>query len=305
MTPRGEGPRGGRGSQAGRGGGARGADDALPPLGLLRLRFHACEGEPRALGRLLRALAADRRPGARVLAALVERRLTDHRRERRRVAALFALRRALFRDGARAVAGVDEVGMGPLAGPVVACAVVLPERVHLPGLDDSKRLVSAERERLAAAIRASAVSVGVAEVWPEEIDRRNIYRAGLEAMRRAVAALAVAPDHVLVDARTIPDLAVAQTALVGGDARDGSIAAASIVAKVHRDALMLQLDAEYPGYGFAQHKGYATASHLRILRRRGPSPIHRRSFTPVSQPDLFAALSDAEAEAALFPGPRA
>jgi ribonuclease HII len=279
------------GARGGEGAGGAAGDpqgDALP-LALLRLRLEACGEDARALGRLLRLLAADPRTGARSLAAVAARRLEAERRERRRVAALFARRRALLRAGARAVAGVDEVGMGPLAGPVVAAAVVLPARVRLAGLDDSKRLPAPERERLAAEIRACALAVAVAELWPDEIDRRNIYRAGLEAMRQAVAALAVAPDHVLVDARTIPDLGVPQTPLVGGDARDGSIAAASIVAKVHRDALMLRLDAEYPGYGFAQHKGYATASHLAALRRRGPSPVHRRSFTPVSQPGLFDA----------------
>jgi ribonuclease HII len=185
------------------------------------------------------------------------------------------------------VAGVDEVGMGPLAGPIVAAAVVLRERVALPGLDDSKRVLRADRERLAGEIRGQALAVGVAEVWPDEIARRNVYRAGLEAMRRAVLALGVAPDHVLVDARTIPGIEAPQTPLVGGDARDGSIAAASIVAKVHRDAIMVQLDREFPGYGFALHKGYATASHLAALRERGPCPVHRRSFAPVSQPTLF------------------
>ena len=283
--------------------GSIGGRDEPLPLVLLRLRLRACDDSPRALARLARALGADPRAGARALAELAERRIEAARRERRRLAALFALRRALLRAGARAVAGVDEAGMGPLAGPVVAAAVVLPARVHLPGLDDSKRLPAPERERLAAAIHASALAVAVAELWPDEIDRRNIYRAGLEAMRRAVAALAVAPDHVLVDARTIPDLAVPQTPLVGGDALDGSIAAASIVAKVHRDALMRRLDAEYPGYGFAQHKGYATASHLAALRSRGPSPVHRRSFVPVSQPGLFD--GDADRAGALPLGPTA
>lgn len=282
-------------------GGAPGGPGDRLPLVLLRLRLRACDDSPRLLARLARALAADPREGARALAGLAERRLDEARRERRRLAALFARRRALLRAGAQAVAGVDEVGMGPLAGPVVAAAVVLPARVHLRGLDDSKRLAAPVRERLAEAIHASALAVAVAELWPDEIDRRNIYRAGLEAMRRAVAALAVAPDHVLVDARTIPDIAMPQTPLVGGDALDGSIAAASIVAKVHRDALMRRLDAEYPGYGFAQHKGYATASHLAALRRRGPCPVHRRSFAPVSQLGLF----DAGAASAPAPGPRA
>jgi ribonuclease HII len=256
-------------------------------LGALREHLRRAAG-PAELARLLRALGADPRAGARPLAASCLRRLAAARRERERLARLFALRRRLERRGARLVAGVDEVGVGPLAGPVVAAAVVLPARVDLPGLDDSKRLTGLRREALAARIREVAVALAVAEVAPAEVDRINVYRAGLLAMRRAVLALSVAPDHVLVDARTIPELAVPQTALVHGDSRDGSIAAASILAKVHRDALMRRLDRLYPGYGFAAHKGYATAEHLRALRRNGPSPVHRRSFAPVSQLALFA-----------------
>jgi ribonuclease HII len=256
------------------------------PLEALRRRAREVR-DGRARARLLRALRADARAGALALAARLERERREARREARRLGALFALRRRLWSEGRRLVAGVDEVGMGPLAGPVVAAAVVLPERVALPGLDDSKRLAPEVRARLAAEIREQALALALAEVWPEEIDRRNIYRAGLEAMRRAVLALPLAPDHVLVDARTIPDIAPSQTPLVGGDARDGSIAAASVVAKVHRDAIMIRLDGEFPGYGFAEHKGYATASHLAALRLRGPCPAHRRSFAPVSQLVLF------------------
>jgi len=181
------------------------------------------------------------------------------------------------------VAGVDEVGMGPLAGPVVAAAVVLPRRPELPGLDDSKRLAASVRERLAEAIRRHALGVGVAEVWPPLIDRLNVYRAGLLAMTRAVRALPEAPDFVLVDARTLPDLALPQRALVRGDARDASIAAASIVAKVHRDAIMRRLDRRFPAYGFCRHMGYPTPEHLDALHRVGPSPVHRRSFAPVAR----------------------
>jgi ribonuclease HII len=253
-----------------------------PPLERLAAQARAAQ-DPRELARVLRALGDDPRAGAAALAERVARRLAAARVERARVARLFALRRRLCRAGARRVAGVDEVGMGPLAGPVVAAAVVLPDRVELPGLDDSKQLAPAQRERLAAAIRAQAEALAIGEVWPEELDRLNVYRAGLEAMRRAVAALAPAPDHLLVDARTVPGTACAQTALVRGDARDGSIAAASIVAKVHRDAIMRRLDAEHPGYGFARHMGYATRDHLDALRRLGPCPMHRRSFTPCAQ----------------------
>jgi len=205
------------------------------------------------------------------------------RRERRRLAGLFALRARLLRAGARIVAGVDEVGVGPLAGPLVACAVILPERVELPGLDDSKRLSPQARERLAVKIREQALALGLGFLTPQEVDAFNVHRASLEAMRRAVLQLAMMPDHVLVDARTIPGITPPQTALVHGDAVDGSIAAASIVAKVHRDAFMVQLHERFPGYGFAGHKGYPTREHLAALRRLGPSPMHRRSFAPVAE----------------------
>ncbi len=257
-----------------------------PPLAALLARARAAQ-DARAITALLRALRADERSGAAAIAASLERRLAEARRERARVRRLFALRRELVRDGALHVAGVDEVGVGPLAGPVVAAAVILPLRVDLPGLDDSKVVLRAVRVRLDGAIRAQAVAIGIGEVWPRELDRLNVYRAALEAMRRAVAALGTPPDHVLVDARTIPGVAAPQTSLVRGDARDGSIAAASIVAKVHRDAIMARLEDEHPGYGFARHMGYATREHLRALRRLGPSPMHRRSFTPCSQLPLF------------------
>lgn len=250
-----------------------------PALADLAARARSA-ADARQIAALLRLLRRDERVGAAVLAGTLARRLAALRAERDRVERLLALRAALVRRGATYVAGVDEVGVGPLAGPVVAAAVILPARVALPGLDDSKRVARADRERLAAAIRAQAVAVAVAEVWPPELDRLNVYHAALEAMRRAVVSLAIAPDHVLVDARTIPRIAMPQTALVRGDARDGSIAAASIVAKVHRDALMQRLDHEYPGYGFAQHMGYPTPAHLRALAVLGPSRVHRRSFAP-------------------------
>jgi ribonuclease HII len=256
------------------------------PLADLHARLRDARG-PADWRRMHKELRDDPRAGARRVAEQCARLLEEHRRERRRVSRLFALRRALQREGSRHVAGVDEVGMGPLAGPVVAAAVILPDRVDLPGLNDSKRLDRQRRESLAEAVHAQALALYVAEVAVEDIERLNIYRAGLEAMRRAVLGLALAPDHVLVDARTIPGLASPQTALPGGDGRDGSVAAASIVAKVHRDALMRELDARHPGYGFARHKGYATRDHLRALRELGPSPVHRRTFTPVAQGQLF------------------
>jgi len=168
--------------------------------------------------------------------------------------------------------------MGPLAGPVVAAAVMLPRSPLVPGLDDSKVLSRLARERIDAEVRAIAIAIGIGVATVAEIDEVNIYHAGLLAMRRAVVNLAPAPGHVFVDARTIPDLAIPQTAFVRGDARVYSIAAASVVAKVHRDRLMAALEATHPGYGFDGHAGYATAEHREAIRRLGPCSAHRRSF---------------------------
>ena len=191
------------------------------------------------------------------------------------------LERLLWRVGIRHVAGVDEVGMGPLAGPVVAAAIVLPVETHIDGVADSKVLPAAVRELLAAEIRRRALAVGIAVVEPEEIDRVNIYQAGLLAMRRAVEALGAPADALLVDARRVPGVACPQEAVAGGDSSVAAIAAASIVAKVHRDARMAELDQRHPGYGFARHAGYGTREHLQALAMLGPSPVHRRSFEPV------------------------
>jgi ribonuclease HII len=255
------------------------------PLAALRTRAQDAAGDADATAwsGLVRALRRDPRAGARALARALERRRELVRREEARVAALYARCDALRAAGMRLVAGVDEVGMGPLAGPVVAAAVVLSPAPRLPGLDDSKRKDARERSLLDAAIRASAVAISIAAVEPDEIDRVNIYQAGLLAMRRAVHGLEIAPDHVLVDGRSIPGLAAAQTALANGDALEAPIAAASIVAKVHRDALMVALAERYPGYGFERHKGYTTADHVAALERLGPCPIHRRSFARVAE----------------------
>ncbi len=192
--------------------------------------------------------------------------------------ALLARERALWESGSRRVAGVDEAGVGPLAGPVVAAAVVFRPGRFVEGVRDSKALSPARRERLAAEIRARSLAFAFGVVEPEEIDRWNIYRASLEAMRRAVEALAVRPDHVLVDARTIPSIAIPQEGIVRGDAICHAIAAASILAKVFRDAAMVELDERFPGYGFRRHKGYPTAAHREAIRRMGPCPVHRKSF---------------------------
>ena len=207
--------------------------------------------------------------------------------EAKRVAQLWRHERALWKAGVTLIAGVDEVGMGPLAGPVVAAAVILPPNCDLPGIDDSKKIPASKRASLAELIKTKALAWALGHCTAREIDTINIYAAGKLAMQRAVAALVQAqdtsaPQHLLVDAHVVPGTALRQTAIVHGDAESASIAAASIIAKVARDAHMQKLEAKYPGYQLGQHMGYATAFHLQALARLGPSPIHRRSFSPVA-----------------------
>jgi ribonuclease HII len=214
-------------------------------------------------------------------------------KERRRLQRLHTYERQAWEAGARFLCGVDEVGRGPLAGPVVACAVVIQEPLYLEGLNDSKVLPAVRREALCDAIRAQAVAYALGWATPGEIDRSNILTASKLAMGRALSSLAVTPDHVLVDAVHIPQCACPQEPIVDGDAKSAAIAAASIIAKVFRDRWMDQCDAVYPGYGFAQHKGYATAEHLAALARLGPSPIHRRTYAPVQAPSFDFLLDGA------------
>ncbi|WP_018085609.1 ribonuclease HII [Desulfurispora thermophila] len=190
----------------------------------------------------------------------------------------------LWQCGLEYIAGVDEAGRGPLAGPVVAAAVILPPGYRLPGLKDSKQLTSRQRQALAAAIQQQALAWNVALATVGEIDQLNILQASLLAMRRAVQGLKIAPQHVLVDGRfTVPGLDLPQTAIVRGDALSACIAAASVLAKVYRDDLMQALHQLYPQYGFDRHKGYPTAAHRAALNRHGPSPVHRRTFRGVCQ----------------------
>ncbi len=190
--------------------------------------------------------------------------------------------RRLWKTGIEAVAGVDEAGVGPMAGPVVAAAVIFSPETFIKGVHDSKQLTPEQREELFIPIRERAIAVGIGMASVLEIDRLNIYWATMQASKRALEALALAPRHVLVDGRLIPGLELPQTRIVGGDRKSFCIAAASIIAKVTRDRMMVAYDAEYPGYGFAQHKGYCTNDHMALLRELGPSPIHRRSFWPVA-----------------------
>lgn len=191
---------------------------------------------------------------------------------------LYDMEAALHREGIALVCGVDEAGRGPLAGPVCAGAVILPEGCELPGLDDSKKLTEKKREALFSQIQESAIASAVAFATVEEIEEMNILSAALLAMNRAIAGLSVAPGFALVDGNTVRDIAIPARAVVGGDGKCACIAAASILAKVTRDRLMVQMAEKYPEYGFEKHKGYGTKAHYAALGQYGPSPIHRMSF---------------------------
>jgi ribonuclease HII len=233
---------------------------------------------------LLEALDTDTRQGAQQLAKRIRERYRSNRSEGQRLHTMLRFEIDLWAQGYSLVAGVDEAGMAPLAGPVVAGAVILPQNYKLRGLNDSKKILDAEtREEMAAQIKRDAVcwAFGFAEV--EEIDRINIYHAGLLAMRRAFEGLSSLPDFVLVDARKIPHCPTPQRGIIRGDALSASIAAASIIAKTTRDAHMMEMDRMYAGYGFASHKGYPTPEHCRALKELGALPIHRRSFGRVRE----------------------
>lgn len=248
---------------------------------------------------LISALERDPRKGVRQIAEIIRKRISINRREEQRLDRLLQYERELWSKGVRFIAGIDEAGMAPLAGPVVAAAVILPQNYRLSGLNDSKKISSArKRNEMAAQIKQDAVAWAAAKAEVEEIDRLNIYRAGLLAMRRAAEKLPEKPEFVLVDARNIHDLTCPQRAIVRGDALSASIAAASIIAKTTRDAHMKEMDRKYPGYGFASHKGYPTLKHMRALKEKGVLPIHRKSFAPVR-----AALGIDPAQVGLFPHP--
>lgn len=196
--------------------------------------------------------------------------------------ASFRYENKLWKEGKRFIAGVDEVGRGPLAGPIVAAAVVFPQKVKIKGLADSKTLTAKSREKLYSEIKRKALAIGIATLSHRCIDRLNIGRANLLVMKRAIEKLPLMPDYLLIDGERIKiDLPVTQRGILRGDGRSASIAAASIIAKVTRDQMMLRYHKKYPEYGFDSHKGYGTKMHLLKLSKCGPCPIHRRSFSPV------------------------
>lgn len=273
---------------------ARGLDE----LSIDAIRRRYADGAKPVSAQILAKLARDPRQGARTLYATLKKRYEREREERLRLDAMRHFELVLWKSGVCDIAGVDEVGVGPLAGPVVAAAVMFPPQTEIAGVDDSKKLDPPTRTSLALEIRAKASGIGVGTASVEEIDRINIYHAALLAMRRAVEALPRKPQHVLVDARTVPGVDVPQNMFNKGDGINFSIAAASIIAKTERDRMMEALDAEYPGYGFAVHKGYGTPEHRDALLRLGPSSIHRMSFPVIHElqgefSSLFYALKSA------------
>jgi ribonuclease HII len=196
------------------------------------------------------------------------------------------LERAARKLGAVLIAGLDEVGRGPMFGPVVAAAVILPQGFRLQGLNDSKLLTEKQRNDFDPVIRLNAVAWAIAPVDAETIDRINIHQASLLAMRRAVEQLSLSPDFLLIDGRNTIDWPCPQQAVIRGDRTSLSIAAASVLAKVHRDRLLVELDRQFPGYGLASHKGYCCPQHIAALARLGPTPLHRKSYRPVAQTAL-------------------
>ncbi len=259
--------------------------ESLHPRNLRHLRVSELhtrlESLPAVDLALLRALARDSRRSVRTLAARLRARQARIAREAARLEALFTVEREHRALGHTIIAGVDEAGVAPLAGPVVAAAVVLPPEARLPRLNDSKQVTAEIRAILYEEITRVAIAVSIGQASVEEIDQLNVLQATRRAHKRAIEGLPLRPHLVLIDGRFAAEAPVVQLAIIDGDATCASIAAASIVAKVTRDRLMDQLAARYPGYGFMRNKGYGTRAHLDAIRRLGITPVHRRSFFPV------------------------
>ncbi len=238
----------------------------------------------KALELVRQSLAADTRSGAKKLILKFEKKAIQAQKEQKKLEALWRYETEAALKGFKAVAGVDEAGRGPLAGPVVAAAVILPPGGALKGVDDSKKLTAVKRDELFLLIQKTAVSFGVGQASVQEIDEINIYRASQLAMKRAIEALGVKPDFLLTDAMPLPALSsIPQKPLIHGDALSSSIAAASILAKVTRDRMMEEMHTQYPEYGFDGHKGYGTEIHVAALKEYGACPEHRLTFGPVME----------------------
>ena len=258
--------------------------DALLALPLTELRKRIAAEEVPVTPGLIQALKKDGRTSAQALASRLVKLQEDEKAETQRLERLLKYDKELFKQGLTLIAGVDEAGVAPLAGPVVAGAVILPQGYTLRGLDDSKKILNEKkREALAEIIKKDAIAWASGWASEDEVDSLNIYHASLLAMRRAVEGLSVSPEFCLVDARTIPGTKIPQRGIIHGDALSLSIAAASVIAKTSRDGHMNEMDKKYPGYGFARHKGYPTPEHQKALKNLGAVAIHRRSFALVKE----------------------
>ena len=235
---------------------------------------------------LFEELIADGRAGVQAAISKRKRELQKQVEEDLRLEKMLAYEKELYAQGIQLIAGVDEVGRGPLAGPVVAAAVILPENCKIPGLNDSKKIPKSKHQAIYQAVLDQALSVGVGVKDNQVIDQVNIYEATKLAMLEAIQELDQQPQHLLIDAMKL-DLPISQTSIIKGDANSLSIAAASIVAKVTRDQMMAAYDQEYPGYDFGQNSGYGTSKHLEGLEKHGVTPIHRRSFEPIKSMTNF------------------
>ena len=233
--------------------------------------------------RMLCACQKDPRQGVRQLAVRLLKFQQAQAVEEARIQQMLVEEKKLWQQGFLLLAGIDEAGRGPLAGPVVAAACILPVRFNLPGLNDSKMLTESKREKLYSQIQAQALDYALGSAEPAEIDALNILQATKLAMKRAIEGLKVRPHYLMIDALTLPSVKLPQLPLIGGDLISATIAAASILAKVTRDRLMVELDTLYPEYAFSKNKGYGTSEHMQVLRRLGPCPLHRRSFAPVKR----------------------
>jgi len=233
--------------------------------------------------RMICACQNDSRQGVRRLAVQLVKYQQAQALEQARIQQLLVEENKLWKQGYLLLAGVDEAGRGPLAGPVVAGACILPAKFDLPGLNDSKMLTESKREKLFIQIQKQAIDYAIGSAEPAEIDALNILQATKLAMKRSIEGLTIRPHYLLIDALNLPDVQLPQLPLIGGDHLSASIAAASILAKVTRDRLMVQLHSLYPEYTFSKNKGYGTSEHMQVLKRLGPCPLHRKSFAPVRQ----------------------
>lgn len=252
-------------------------------MSLKQLQALINDGGPEVYAQVVEVLGSDPRGGAQKLVRQCRARLEALERERERLQRMYTYERQLWAKGYKLVAGINEVGRGPLAGPVVAAAVILPGEVELFGLEDVKRLSSKRRKELYDLIQEKAVAVGIGMVHPDGIDEAHVMLATYKAMAKAVENLPVTPDYLLTDGLHLPGVSQPQAPIPGGDSQSCSVAAAAVVAKVARDEYMIEMDKQYPQYGFANHKGYGTQEHRLALQRYGPCPLHRKSHGVVQE----------------------